>query len=90
MGWRHILTLRVAREGKLKPVKSLLVRGLSTGQKGEKFFRKLANAPFQMEEGSGGVGRKEGDSPSGETLSIFLVAHPLAWHRLPARGGYSL
>ena len=38
MGWRRILTLRVAREGKLKPVKSLFERGLSTGQKGEEFF----------------------------------------------------
>ena len=38
MGWRRILTLRVAREGKVKPVKSLFERGLSTGQKGEKFL----------------------------------------------------
>ena len=90
MGWRRILTLRVAREGKLKPVKSLLVRGLSTGQKGEKFFRKLAEAPLQMEEGSSSVRRKEGESPAGETWSVFLMARPLAWHRLPARGGDSL
>ena len=34
MGWCRILTLRVAHEGKLKPVKSLFERGLSTGQKG--------------------------------------------------------
>ena len=38
MDWRRILTLRVARKGKLETVKSLLVRGLSTIQKGEKFF----------------------------------------------------
>ena len=43
-----------------------------------------------MEEGSGGVGRKEGESPTGETSSVFLVFYPLAWHRLPARGGDSL
>ena len=90
MGWRRILTLRVAREGKLKPVKSLFERGLSTGQKGEKFLCKLPDAPFQMEEGSGGIRRKEGESPTGETSSVFLVVHPLAWHRLPARGGDSL
>ena len=90
MGWRRILTLRVAREGKVKPFKSLFERGLSTGQKGEKFFRKLADAPFQMKEGSDGVGRKEGESPAGETSSAFRMVCPLAWHRLPARGGYSL
>ena len=38
MGWRRILTLRVAREGKLKPVKSLFERGLLTGQKGGNFL----------------------------------------------------
>ena len=37
MGWRRTLNLHVAREGKLKPVKSLFKRGLSTVQKGEKF-----------------------------------------------------
>ena len=89
MGWRRILTLCVAREGKLKPVKSLFERGLSTGQKGEIFFRKLAEAPFQMEEGSGSVRRKEGESPAGDTWSVFLMARPLAWHRLSAGGGES-
>ena len=78
MGWCRILTLPVAREGKLKPVKSLFERGLSTGQKGEKFFQKLADAPFQIKEGSGGVGRKEGESPTGETLYVFLMVCPLA------------
>ena len=43
-----------------------------------------------MEEGSGGIRRKEDESPTGETSSVFLVVHPLAWHRLPARGGDSL
>ena len=90
MGWRRILTLRVAREGKLKPVKSLPVRGPLTSQKGEKCFRKLADTPFQMEEGSGGVRRKEGESLAGEASSVFLMARPLAWHCLPARGGDSL
>ena len=53
-------------------------------------FGKLANAPFQRKEGSNGVRRKEGESLAGETSSIFLMVCPLAWHRLPARGGDSL
>ena len=90
MGWRRILTLLVARAGKLKLVNSLLVTGLLTNQKGENFFQKLTDAPFQMEEKSVGIGRKEGESLTGETSSVFLVVHPIAWHRLPARGGDSL
>ena len=55
MGRRRILAFCVAREGELDPFESLLVRGLSIIQQREELFVKLADALFQMNEGSGGI-----------------------------------
>ena len=90
MGWRRILAFCVTREGKLKPVEGLLVRRLSIGHQRKEFFWKRADAPFQMEEGRGGIWREEGESQTREASYLLLADRPLAWHCLPARGGGSL
>ena len=87
MGWHRILAFCVAREGKLKPVQSLLVRRLSIGQKRKEFFRKLSDAPFQIKEERGGILREESESLSREASYLFISDRPLAWHCMSDRGG---
>ena len=87
IGGHRILRFWVAREGKLQTPP---VGRLSIGQHIEQFPGEGADAPFRMEKGRVSIWREEGENPLGKDLSLYLASCPLAWRRLPYRGGDSL